>query len=80
MVEKCLLTNFPDQFPTYRLTMEQERKEVMRLFTKHVPDGNVMKVTAVAERINKELRSSVSGFLSKFAPVLMLMALNSQQV
>ena len=52
----------------------------MRLFTKHVPDGNVMKVTAVAERINKELRSGVSGFLSKFAPVLMLMALNSQQV
>ena len=74
------MANFADEFPTYRVTMEVERKEVMRLYNQHVPDGNPMKLTAVAERINKELRSSVSGFLSKFAPVLMLMALNSQQV
>lgn len=80
MVEACLLSTFPEQVANWHLNLEADTKQLLSLYSKHVPDGNIMKVTAIPKEIDDNLFSTLSGFISRYAPVIMLLARDSEKV
>ena len=57
-----------------------DTKELRALYDKHVPDGNIMKMSANEDDIDEFFRAQLTGFLLKYGPVLMLLARDKERV